>query len=259
MPVWEKFSWTRKKACLPSDKRVVGPLEQGLPLAWAAGRILRFAIHLYLRRMAAKGAPALDLLLIYFGQPSAQIITAIPLEPAARIGPKNPALVAPYRKRLAAFDPEAIERRIGHVAEFCIGEPILGQFIAAVIAIFAFEYAKRQHFFRCEKRIEPIGESLTRGCDNRVAVTALHAVIHGDDGALRVVMVWQNDTLKGKRVFTSEIIVCVDSFQAAPACQACISLQALPEIFYNHHLNRSVLSSARLFQQANHPLGLGGE
>src|SRR6476646_4286619 len=84
---------------------VVGPMQQRLALALAAGEIARFAMPLDLADMPAHGFPTLDLARVLFGQSADQIIAAIPLEPAARIVRMDPALSAPLRQRLAGIDP----------------------------------------------------------------------------------------------------------------------------------------------------------
>src|SRR5580700_11184070 len=90
---------------------VVGPVQQRLALALAAGEIARFAMPLDLADMPADGFPALDLACVLLGLAAAQIIAAIPLEPAARIVRMDPTLLAPFRQRLAGTDTEISSAR----------------------------------------------------------------------------------------------------------------------------------------------------
>src|SRR3954447_23936008 len=91
---------------------VIGPMQQGLTLARPAHRVAGFAVALDLADMAAHRPPPLDLPRILLRQPTAEIVAAIPLEPAARVVRKNPSFVPPYRQLLAGIDPEIIERTI---------------------------------------------------------------------------------------------------------------------------------------------------
>ena len=58
--------------------------------------------------MPANGAPTLDLALVV-GTTPPEIVTAIPLEPAARVLHVNPPFPAPDRERLRGIDAEEIE------------------------------------------------------------------------------------------------------------------------------------------------------
>src|SRR5688572_33449973 len=71
--------------------RIVGPVEQGLPLFAAAGEVAAAAVLLDLRDVPADGPPALDLAIVV-GPAPPQVIAAIPLKPAARIVGMDPAL-----------------------------------------------------------------------------------------------------------------------------------------------------------------------
>jgi hypothetical protein len=70
---------------LPLDHRVVGPLEQGLPLDRAACNISLTTIGFYLARMACEGFPTFDLDDVQFGDAATLVVTAIPLEPSSFI------------------------------------------------------------------------------------------------------------------------------------------------------------------------------
>ena len=70
----------------PSDlSAIIGPVQEGLPLALAAGLITGFAVAFDLGHMAAHSVPAFDLSRILFWHSPPQVVAAIPLEPSARI------------------------------------------------------------------------------------------------------------------------------------------------------------------------------
>src|SRR3954468_12826908 len=85
-------------------------MQQSLALARTAKEIAGLAVALDLPHVAADCLPAADLPLVLGRHPAAEIIAAVPLEPAARIVRVQPALVAPHRERLARIDVEEIER-----------------------------------------------------------------------------------------------------------------------------------------------------
>jgi len=98
--------------------------------------------------MPAESAPALDLLRVDAGQAAAQVIAAVPLEPAARVGADDPALFAPDAERLAALHPEIVQRRVGDGRGFRLGKPGLGKFRATVVTVLALENTQFEHFLR---------------------------------------------------------------------------------------------------------------
>ena len=74
--------------------RVVGPVQKSLALARAAQKISLQTVLLKLGDVPAHILPALDLALIVFAT-AAQVVTAVPLEPAAGIVMVNPAFLLP--------------------------------------------------------------------------------------------------------------------------------------------------------------------
>ena len=91
---------------------VVGPLKKCLPLAWSAPPIARLAMMTDLCNVAAHSFPPPDLANILFRQSAAEIISAIPLKPPARIVRVNPALLPPNGKRLTCVYAEIVERKV---------------------------------------------------------------------------------------------------------------------------------------------------
>ena len=96
----------------PSDlSAIIGPVQEGLPLALAAGLITGFAVAFDLGHMAAHSVPAFDLSRILFWHSPPQVVAAIPLEPSARIVGREipghfPLLCrSPKRQRRFASDP----------------------------------------------------------------------------------------------------------------------------------------------------------
>src|SRR5438270_5278063 len=88
---------------------VVSPMEQGLALARATGQVARLAVADDLPDVTPYGSPALNLAGILFGQSPADVISAIPLEPAAWVVGVDPAFLAPYREGLASIDSKIVE------------------------------------------------------------------------------------------------------------------------------------------------------
>ena len=76
---------------------IVRPVQQRLALPRAAGQVARFAVALDLPDVPADRLPALDLPLVFLRHAAAHVVTAIPLEPAARVIRVDPSLLPPHR------------------------------------------------------------------------------------------------------------------------------------------------------------------
>jgi len=166
-------------------------MQQGLTLARPAFDIARPAVFLYLRRMAGDRAPSFDLPLVLAAfaigrgagtKAAPHVITAVPLEPSARVVRLvDPSFCAPYAERLACVLPEIIELVVmAGGGELCVREPALWEFAAAVRHVFTAKHAEREHCFGRELGFEIGREVAARGLGERVAVAALHRVVHGD-------------------------------------------------------------------------------
>src|ERR1700722_18198912 len=119
---------------------VIGPMQQRLPLTLPAHYISRLAIHLQLAHVPSYRLPALDLSYVLVRQAPAQIIPAIPLEPAAWITRIYPALLAPHREGLAGINAKPVKTGVpAFRGKFCSDEPATGKFTPAVGHVFAAE------------------------------------------------------------------------------------------------------------------------
>ena len=88
---------------------VVGPVKKSLPLTFAAGLVTRLAVKLDLSDVSSHCLPPPDLSKVLFGHSAANIISAVPLKPAARIVGVYPSVLPPYGQRLAGIDAEVVE------------------------------------------------------------------------------------------------------------------------------------------------------
>src|SRR5580698_339682 len=102
--------------------------------------------------MPPERQPPPDLPLIV-GTAAAQIIAAIPLKPAARIVPVNPAFLSPVGKRLGSVDAEEVDCRIVALpAEFSVLEPARWKLRGTVGHVLSPKHAKLKHLFGRELR-----------------------------------------------------------------------------------------------------------
>lgn len=137
------------------------PLQQGLSLAGSAKKVTWVTIGADLTRVSRKAPPALDLRSINIRNAAAQIVTAIPLKPATRIGPDDPAFGLPFRQALTAFDPEEVQRRIGSCGQLRVGKPLWRKLIRTVRIILALKHSHLKHFLRRIGRRKIAREILT--------------------------------------------------------------------------------------------------
>jgi hypothetical protein len=98
LEIQKLVSLAMKKPGGTSDiSAVVGPVQQGLPLARPAKGIAGLAVLSDLRDVPSKRPPALDLAPVLLGHPPPHEVAAIPLEPAARIVVVKPTVLTPDR------------------------------------------------------------------------------------------------------------------------------------------------------------------
>src|SRR5262249_41808909 len=135
--------------------------KQRLALPTTAIEIARFTMLFQLRHVAPDGAPSADLPQIIFATATA-IISAIPLEPAARVFGLNPTFAAPFRQRLRCVHAKIIQRRARAIwRKFHAFEPARWKFLSAIGHIFSAEHAEVEHLFRRQIRLESWSESAT--------------------------------------------------------------------------------------------------
>src|SRR5262245_11562223 len=101
--------------------------------------------------MAANGLPPLDLAGVLFPHSPAEIVPAVPLEPAARVIGMDPPFPAPFRERLAGIDLEIVERWIAPpVGELGTLKPALRILAPAIGHVLAAEDSHAKHLPRRE-------------------------------------------------------------------------------------------------------------
>ncbi len=172
--------WSVRKQVLRLEfAAIIRPVQQRLPLTPAAPQISRTACKLQLPHMAANGFPTLDLPHVFVRHPAAHVVAAVPLEPAARIIGMKPALLAPFRKRLAGINAEIVERWIAATwRELGAFEPRQRELVAAIGHVPAAEHTKPKHFGRREVGFELRIEVATNRLDKFVAIVPLHPIIN---------------------------------------------------------------------------------
>ena len=128
---------------------VISPLQKCLSLFWTTVKFISLAVFFHLRDMPTHCAPTLYLPFVIVA-PSAQIVSAIPLEPTARIFFPNPPFSPPHRKRLRRTDAEVVRVWIGLIrTQICISKPSSRKFILAVRHILSTKDSEFEHFLRC--------------------------------------------------------------------------------------------------------------
>ena len=116
-----------------------------MPLPWSTFVIAGTAVLFELSDVPANGFPSLDLSLIVGASPT-HVVTAVPLEPAARVVVIDPSLGLPNGKRLGGVDAEKVQLGIMTVlAKFGIGEPTLREFVGAIGHVSPAENAEFEH------------------------------------------------------------------------------------------------------------------
>ncbi len=122
-------------------------MQQGLSLFAAAGELAGFAVLLDLGEVTLHGFPTFDLALVFLGSSAAEIVAAVPLEPAARVLGMDPAFLLPVLQGHGGLDAE-------EVGFLHVREPLLGEFVRLVRYVGSVEDAEFQHFFGSEVRFE---------------------------------------------------------------------------------------------------------
>jgi hypothetical protein len=84
-------------------------VKKSLSLAFAAGLVAWLAVKFELSDVSSHCLPPPNLPPVFLRHSAANIISAVPLKPAARIVGVYPSLLAPHRQRLAGIDAEVVE------------------------------------------------------------------------------------------------------------------------------------------------------
>src|SRR5688572_2585953 len=156
-------------------------MQQRLALARPAEQVALLAMCLDLADMPADLPPAPDLAGIVL-HAAAEMVAAIPLEPAARVVRVDPALGAPHSEGLAGADAEEIERRVPPLRrQLRPAEPRLRELVPAIGHVFAAEHAEPQQLGRRQLGPEGRIEVAADGLAHLVAVALLHPVVDDDD------------------------------------------------------------------------------
>jgi hypothetical protein len=123
-------------------------MEQRLALLPPTVEIASATILLQLSDVTSHRAPAFDLALIVLAA-APEIVTTIPLKPAARILRINPAFLAPERERLGSVDLEKVQGRVMPLrTEFRPLEPVIRELFSTVSHIFPAKDPQPEHLLR---------------------------------------------------------------------------------------------------------------
>jgi len=153
-------------------------MQQRLALSAPAIEIVRFTVLFQLRHVAANGPPTRNLTQIIFTAASA-IISAIPLEPAARVFGMNPTFAPPFRQGLRRVHTKTIQRRTRPIRrKLRPREPARRKFFPAIGHVFPAEHAEFQHLFRCQFRRESGAECAPHRFGAEINVALLHFIVH---------------------------------------------------------------------------------
>src|ERR671910_3206724 len=101
--------------------------------------------------MSTDGLPAPDLSRVFLRQAPAQVVPAIPLEPAARIVRMYPPLSSPFRQALAGVHAEIVQGAVpARRRELRPREPTRGKLVSTIGELFAAEHAEFEHQLGCQ-------------------------------------------------------------------------------------------------------------
>jgi hypothetical protein len=141
-------------------------------------------VGFYLADVAADGAPAFYLAVVFAWDSSAHVVSAIPLEPTARVVFVYPTFASPFGQGLAGVNLEEVEHGVLFVgAQLGAREPFFGEFGLAIGHVFAAEDAEAEHLLWGELGLEVGVEVFAGGFGALVGVVFLHLVV--DDYLLR--------------------------------------------------------------------------
>lgn len=129
--------------------------------------------------------PALDLTRVFLWDPTAHVITAVPLEPASWIILVNPSFLAPLFQRLARVNVEIVQRFavpwFSVWMELCVRKPVSREFFLTITQITSAKDAQGKHLLGRQFRPEYRIKFFSNRCSELVAVPLLHLVIHDNN------------------------------------------------------------------------------
>ena len=166
-----------ERSLLSNLSRIVGPVQQRLALPATAIEIARLTVFFQLRDVAANGAPTPNLPQVILAAPPT-IITAIPLEPAARIVGMNPTFASPLRVVARRSRQNNSAKRAPDQGKLGAREPTRRKLSSAIGHVFSAEHAERQHLVRRQLGRESGPELLADRFRAEIDVTLLHFVVH---------------------------------------------------------------------------------
>jgi hypothetical protein len=156
------------------------PLQKTLALPGPAKYIAGIAVGLNLPGVSGKASPPFDLNPVDVRYPPTNVISAIPLKPATRIGTINPTLLLPNAQGLTTFYTEIVQLRIWILARFCVIIPRLRKFCSAIVEVAPLKNAHFKHSFRGVVWCKIFTEVFTSRLCKTIVIPGLHPVIHDD-------------------------------------------------------------------------------
>ena len=158
-------------------------MQQRLSLLRSTGKIELLTVLSNLCQVTPHRTPTSNLPFIIDTTP-AQVVTAIPLKPAAWILLMYPPLAAPDTQGLRRIDTEEVERQILFFrAQFRILEPFQRKLITAVGHVQPTKNTKFQHLFWRQLRLKFGGESTPCGLGQFVFESLLEAVFDSNESS----------------------------------------------------------------------------
>lgn len=128
--------------------------------------------------MSPESLPTADLPVVVTGNAPAEIIAAVPLEPASRINGFDPSPFAPIPEWLAGVDFEVIQfRQVPFMTQLGPDIPAFREFFPAIGHVFSAKNAQGQHFLRRQFGFEIGIEVSASRFGKFVAVILLHQVV----------------------------------------------------------------------------------
>lgn len=164
---------------------VVRPMKDSLALPPPALEIARLAVLPNGRHVTRNRSPSSNLPRVV-GAPSAEVVAAVPLEPATGVLRPDPAVAPPRRQRLGGVDAEAVEPRlVAGGVQSCPREPAGRKLLPAVSHVLPAEHAELKHLPWRQLRPELRREVASCGLGPVVDIPSLHPIVDHDSSLHR--------------------------------------------------------------------------